>query len=211
MKKGSKIFTLHSSLFAFIIVMLTLMIVSCARMGSPDGGWYDEEPPYVLATSPMENAVNFNGNRVYLLFNEYIKLENAQEKVVVSPPQLEQPEIKLQGNRIRIDLKDSLMANQTYTIDFSDCISDNNEGNPMGNYTFTFSTADHIDTMEVSGNVIDAETLEPVKGALVGLYESNLFTQEKGDTIFRTQAMIRVSRSDGEGHFCIKGVAREKQ
>lgn len=211
MKKGSKIFTLHSSLFTFIIVMLTLMIVSCARMGSPDGGWYDEEPPYVLATSPMENAVNFNGNRVYLLFNEYIKLENAQEKVVVSPPQLEQPEIKLQGNRIRIDLKDSLMANQTYTIDFSDCISDNNEGNPMGNYTFTFSTGDHIDTMEVSGNVIDAETLEPVKGALVGLYESNLFTQEKGDTIFRTQAMIRVSRSDGEGHFCIKGVAREKQ
>mgnify|MGYP003290108215 CR=1 FL=1 len=211
MKIASKLFTLHSSLFTFIIVMLTLMIVSCARMGSPDGGWYDEEPPYVLATSPMENAVNYNGNRVYLLFNEYIKLENAQEKVVVSPPQLEQPEIKLQGNRIRIELKDSLIPDQTYTIDFSDCISDNNEGNPMGNYTFTFSTGDHIDTMEVSGNVIDAETMEPVKGALVGLYEDSLFTQEKGDSIFRTKAMIRVARSDGEGHFCIKGVARDKK
>ncbi|MCQ2254771.1 MAG: Ig-like domain-containing protein [Bacteroidaceae bacterium] len=211
MKRGSRHFTFHFSLYTFIIVMLTLMIASCARMGNPDGGWYDEEPPYVVATSPMENAVNFNGNRVYLLFNEYIKLENAQEKVVVSPPQLEQPEIKLQGNRIRIDLKDSLIANQTYTIDFSDCISDNNENNPMGNYTFTFSTGDHIDTMEVSGNVIDAETLEPIKGALVGLYENDLFTQEKGDTIFRTQTMIRVARSDGEGRFCIKGVAKDKQ
>lgn len=195
----------------FLCLGLTLLVASCARMGSPDGGWFDEEPPYVVATSPMENAVNYDGNRVYLLFNEYIKLENAQEKVVVSPPQIEQPEIKLQGNRIRIDLKDSLIAGQTYTIDFSDCISDNNENNPMGNYTFTFSTGDQIDTMEVAGTVIDAETLEPVKGALVGLYESNLFTQEKGDTIFRTKSMIRVARSDGDGHYCIKGVAKDKQ
>ena len=194
----------------FLLLLAVVAISSCARMGSPDGGWFDEDPPYVLATSPMENAVNFDGNRIYLLFNEYIKLENAQEKVVVSPPQIEQPEIKLQGNRIRIDLKDSLIAGQTYTIDFSDCISDNNEGNPMGNYTFTFSTGDHIDTMEVAGYVIDAETMEPIKGVLVGLYESQLFTEEKGDTIFSTQAMIRIARSDGEGHFSIKGVAKEK-
>ncbi len=211
MTKGSKLFSTLHILPTVAILVLAIVVASCARMGSPDGGWYDEDPPYVFATSPMENAVNYNGNRVYLLFNEYIRLENAQEKVVVSPPQLEQPEIKLQGNRIRIELKDTLLPNQTYTIDFSDCISDNNEGNPMGNYTFTFSTGDHIDTMEVSGNVIDAETMEPVKGALVGLYEDSLFTQEKGDTIFRTKAMIRVSRSDGEGHFCIKGVAREKR
>lgn len=207
----SKLFSTLHILPTFAILVIAIVAVSCARMGNPDGGWYDEEPPYVVATAPMENAVNFNGNRVYLLFNEYIKLENAQEKVVVSPPQLEQPEIKLQGNRIRVELKDSLIPHQTYTIDFSDCISDNNEGNPMGNYTFTFSTGDHIDTMEVSGNVIDAETMEPVKGALVGLYEKDLFTQEKGDTIFRTQTMIRVSRSDGDGHFSIKGVARDKQ
>ncbi len=206
-----KLFTFHSSLFTFILVMFTLMIASCARMGSPDGGWYDEEPPYVVATAPMENAVNFDGNRIYLLFNEYIKLENAQEKVVVSPPQLEEPEIKLQGNRIRVELKDSLKEGQTYTIDFSDCISDNNESNPMGNYTFTFSTGDHIDTMEVSGSVVDAETLEPVKGSLVGLYYNDLFTQEVGDTVFRTQAMIRVARSDASGRFCIKGVARDRK
>lgn len=193
------------------LLLVLALFASCARMGNPDGGWYDEEPPYVVATSPMENAVNFNGNRVYLLFNEYVKLENAQEKVTVSPPQLEQPEIRLLGNKLRIELKDSLIADQTYTIDFSDCISDNNENNPMGNYTFTFSTGNRIDTMEVSGHVIDAETMEPIKGAIVGLYENDLFTAEKGDSIFRTKTMIRVSRSDGEGHFCIKGVAKDKQ
>lgn len=202
---------LNKSFTLFLAVFAALFVASCARMGSPDGGWFDEEPPYVVATSPMENAVNFDGNRIYLLFNEYIKMENAQEKVVISPPQLEEPEIKLQGNRIRVELKDSLKEGQTYTIDFSDCISDNNEGNPMGNYTFTFSTGDHIDTMEVSGSVVDAETLEPVKGSLVGLYYDELFTQEVGDTIFRTQAMIRVARSDDRGHFNIKGVARDRK
>ena len=193
------------------LVAVGNLLFSCARMGNPDGGWYDEEPPYVVATAPMENAINFHGKKIHLLFNEYIQLQNAQEKVVVSPPQIEQPEIKLRGNRITVELKDSLKANQTYTIDFSDAISDNNENNPMGNYTFTFSTYDRIDTMEVSGNVIDAETLEPVKSVLVGLYESSIFKEEKGDTIFRTQAMIRVARSDESGHFVIKGVARDKK
>lgn len=202
---------LNKSFTLLLAAFAALVVASCARMGSPDGGWYDDEPPYVVATSPMENAVNFDGNRIYLLFNEYIKMENAQEKVVISPPQLEEPEIKLQGNRIRVELKESLKEGQTYTIDFSDCISDNNEGNPMGNYTFTFSTGDHIDTMEVSGSVVDAETLEPIKGALVGLYYDELFTQEVGDTIFRTQAMIRVARSDDRGHFNIKGVARDRK
>ncbi|MCF0201960.1 MAG: Ig-like domain-containing protein [Bacteroidaceae bacterium] len=179
-------------------------------MGNPDGGWFDEEPPYVVATSPMENAVNYKGRRVYLLFNEYIKVENIQEKVVVSPPQIEQPEIKVQGKRIRVQLEDTLKADQTYTIDFSDAISDNNEGNPLGNYTFTFSTGNRIDTMEVSGYVLDAETLEPVKGLLVGLYDAADFNGENGDTIFRKLPMLRVSRSDEKGRYVIKGVARDK-
>ena len=71
----------------------------------------------------------------------------------MSPPQLEMPEIKASGKKIVVELKDTLKENTTYTIDFSDAISDNNENNPMGNYTFTFSTGEQIDTMEVSGYV----------------------------------------------------------
>ena len=118
-----------------------LLFASCARMGQPDGGWYDEEPPKILGSQPEDKATSINGKKITIFFDEYIKLDNPSEKVVVSPPQLEQPEIKGQGKRITIELQDSLKDNTTYTIDFSDAISDNNEGNPLGNYTFTFSNS----------------------------------------------------------------------
>ena len=172
-----------------------LLLSSCARMGAPDGGWYDEKPPYVVSATPEENATNVTNKKVTIRFNEFIKLESANEKVIVSPPQMQQPEIKVTGKNIYVTLLDSLKPNTTYTIDFSDAISDNNEGNPMGNYSYTFSTGDAIDTLQVSGYVFDASNIEPVKGILVGLYA-------EGDTIMR-----RVARADSRGHFIIKGVA----
>nr|WP_294762415.1 Ig-like domain-containing domain [Prevotella sp.] len=170
-------------------------------MGQPDGGWFDETPPKVIGASPADGAVNVNQKKINIYFDEFIKLDNPSEKVVVSPPQLEQPEIKGAGRRIQISLVDSLKANTTYTIDFSDAISDNNEGNPMGNYTYSFSTGAAIDTMEVSGHVLESENLEPVKGILVGLYADH------ADSAFRTKPMLRVSRTDSRGRFVIKGVA----
>ena len=182
-------------------LFLLTLLASCARMGSPDGGWYDDTPPYVVSSSPADKAINTSARRVNIYFNEFIKLDDAQNKVVISPPQLEMPDIKTGGKRISILLKDSLKENTTYTIDFSDAILDNNESNPMGNYTYSFSTGSQIDTLEVSGYVLNAEDLEPVKGILVGLY-ANL-----SDTIFAKEPMLRVSRTDGSGRFVVKGVA----
>lgn len=182
-------------------VLFVLVLMGCARMGNPDGGWYDETPPRVVGATPADRATNVKTKRVRIEFNEFIKIENATENVIVSPPQLEAPEIKAAGKFIDVKLVDSLKSNITYTIDFSDAISDNNEGNPLGNYTYSFSTGDHIDTMEVSGYVVSAEDLEPIKGALVGLY-ANL-----ADSAFRTLPMLRVGRTDSRGHFVIKGVA----
>ena len=170
-------------------------------MGAPDGGWYDETPPRVIASSPADRGTDVTQNRVTIYFDEYIKMENAQEKVVVSPPQMETPDIKTLGKRIMIQLKDSLKPNTTYTIDFSDAIVDNNEGNPMGNYTFSFSTGDHIDTLECSGYVLSAEDLEPVKGILVGLYS------KKDSLAADTLPFLRVSRTDSRGRFVIRGIA----
>ena len=169
-------------------------------MGQPDGGWYDETPPRVIGESPADQATGVNSKKVTIYFDEFIKMDNPTENVVVSPPQLEAPEIKTEGKKISVKLQDSLRANTTYTIDFSNSISDNNEGNPLGNYTYTFSTGDHIDTMQVAGYVIDAQNLEPVQGILVGLYD-NL-----NDTAFTKTPMLRVSRTDDKGHFSIKGV-----
>ncbi|MBQ9561058.1 MAG: Ig-like domain-containing protein [Prevotella sp.] len=164
-------------------------------MGHPDGGWYDEKPPYVVSAMPKENATNVSSKKIVINFNEFIKLESASEKVMISPPQHEQPEIKATGKNIYVELQDSLLPNTTYTVDFSDAIIDNNESNPMGNYTYTFSTGDAIDTLQVSGYVLEASNLEPVKGILVGLYT-------EGDS-----AMCRVARTDSRGHFVIRGIA----
>ena len=190
-----------NTLFLPFYLLVFLLLVSCAKMGQPDGGWFDETPPKVIGASPADGAVNVNQKKINIYFDEFIKLDNPSEKVVVSPPQLEQPEIKGAGRRIQISLVDSLKANTTYTIDFSDAISDNNESNPMGNYTYSFSTGAAIDTMEVSGHVLESENLEPVKGILVGLYADH------ADSAFRTKPMLRVSRTDSRGRFVIKGVA----
>ena len=187
---------------AFFILHSSFFILSCARMGSPDGGWYDDTPPRVVSASPAEGGIDVTQKKVVINFNEFIKIENAQEKVIVSPPQIEQADVKAAGKRIIIELKDTLKENTTYTIDFSDAITDNNEGNPMGNYTFSFSTGDHIDTLEVAGYVLNAEDLEPIKGILVGLYP-----YDAPDSVFRTEPMMRVSRTNGSGFFAIKGVA----
>ena len=185
----------------WIAFAMTLLVVSCARMGNPDGGWYDETPPRVVGSMPVDKAVNVNTKKISIFFDEFIRIDNPQEKVVVSPPQLEMPEIKSNGKRILVTLLDSLQENTTYTIDFSDAISDNNENNPMGNYTYSFSTGAEIDTFEVSGYVLEAPNLEPLKGVLVGLYD-NL-----ADSAFQKFPMKRVSRTDSRGHFVIKGVA----
>ena len=170
-------------------------------MGRPDGGWYDETPPSVVGASPEDGGTNVTARKISIFFDEYIKVDNPNEKVIISPPQLEQPEIKAAGKKIEVQLNDTLVANTTYTIDFSDAITDNNENNPMGNYTFSFSTGDAIDTLQVAGYVLGAEDLEPVKGILVGLY-NNI-----EDSVFQTRPMLRVSRTDSRGHFVIKGVA----
>lgn len=194
----------NTMLVAACAYVIAVLVASCARMGQPDGGWYDEVPPKVVGATPGERATKVNQQKLEIRFSEYIKVDNPTENIIFCPPQLEMPEIKATGKSVKIELKDTLMPNTTYTIDFSNAISDNNEGNPMGNYTYVFSTGEQIDTLEVSGYVLEAETLEPVKGSLVGLY-SNL-----EDSAFTTQPMLRVGRTDGDGQFRIRGIAPGK-
>lgn len=198
-KMSNRLFFCHRFLF---FIGMAILVVGCAKMGAPDGGWYDETPPVVLGSVPTDKSPNVNEKKIAIYFDEFIKLDNPTEKVVVSPPQINAPEFKVQGKRIVVELKDSLKANTTYTVDFSDAITDNNEGNPLGNYTYSFSTGNQIDTMEVSGYVLEAENLEPIKGMLVGLYAN------QADSAFVKQPMLRVSRTDSRGRFVIKGIAK---
>jgi len=207
--RKSPSYILHSLLIAATL----LLFLACARMGTPDGGPYDETPPRVVHTSPKFGATNEkNVKKVTIEFDEMVKIDNAMEKVVISPPQIQQPEIEANGRRITVTLFDTLKSNMTYTIDFADAIVDNNEGNPYGDYAFTFSTGERVDTFQVSGHVLNAENLEPIKGMLVGLYkvgegEESDFIQELPDSIFHTTPFERISRTDSRGHFVIKGLS----
>lgn len=174
----------------------------CANPGSgPDGGPYDETPPRLVSTSPKLGATDNQSKRITLVFDEYIKMENANEKVIVSPPQINTPDVRASGKSITVTLNDTLKPNTTYTIDFGDAIEDNNEGNPFGDFAFYYATGPHIDTLEVSGYVLNAADLEPIKGTLVGLQK------DLADSAFRTRPFDRVGHTDSYGHFSIRGVA----
>lgn len=206
----------HLRFFYYALCILhCAFISSCARMGTPDGGPYDETPPRVVRTSPKYGAANENKvKKIVIEFDEFIKIDNPSEKVVISPPQIEQPEIEASGKRVTVTLLDSLRPNMTYTIDFADAIVDNNEGNPYGDYAFTFSTGERVDTFQVSGHVLNAENLEPIKGIPVGLYKiadkdslAGIPSSTLPDSIFRTRPFERISRTDSRGHFVVKGLS----
>ena len=188
----------------FLYALLLVLPVACASIGSPDGGPYDEEPPVLVKSTPGINATGVDKGKVEIVFDENIRLQNAFEKVVVSPPQMQMPEIRYNGKKVTVELFDSLVPNTTYSIDFSDAIVDNNEGNPYENFAYVFSTGDIVDTLAVSGTVLNAEDLEPIKGIVVGLHSC------LDDTAFTNRPFERVSRTDSRGHFAIKGIAPGK-
>lgn len=193
-------------ILALLIIHCTLYIMlACANPGSgPDGGPYDETPPRIVSMTQPQSAgkAGKRGTRIQIRFSEAVQLDGAQDKIIVSPPQLEPAEINAIGKSVTVQLLDTLRPRTTYTIDFADAITDATEGNPLGRFTYIFSTGEVTDTMEVAGTVLNAEDLEPLKGVLVGLYPA-----DSPDSVFRTQPMQRVARTDGNGRFSIKGVA----
>ena len=193
-----------SSLHILPLAVVILILYACASTGTPDGGPYDETPPKFVRATPEPNSTGNTRKKISMEFDEFIKIENAAEKVIISPPQTEMPEVKASGKKVLVEFFDTLRPNTTYTIDFGDAIVDNNEGNPMGNFAYAFSTGETIDTMEVSGTVLNAQDLEPIKGIQVGLYK-NL-----NDTAFTKLPFDRISRTDSRGRFSIKGVAPGK-
>lgn len=178
-----------------------LALAGCANIAAPTGGLYDVDPPKVLKANPDFNATNVNQQKVEILFDENIKIEKPMDKVIIAPPQQKFPIIKAQGRKAVIELEDELKENTTYTIDFTDAIVDNNEGNALENFALSFSTGEHIDSLAISGTVLAAENLEPVTGIYVGIH-SNL-----NDTAFTNIPFERISRTNSRGRFTIRGIA----
>lgn len=186
------------------LVSVIIAMYACASMGTPDGGPEDYDPPKFVRSTPEPNAINYNKKKVTIEFDEFIKLEKASEKVIISPPQAEAPEVRASGKKVIVQFQDSIKQDITYTIDFGDAIVDNNANNPLGQFAFAFSTGNTVDTMAVSGTVLNAENLEPIKGIQVGLHK-NL-----NDSAFVKLPFDRISRTDSRGRFTIRGVVPGK-
>ena len=189
----------YIGLFSFLAVLI--LLVSCANIAAPTGGSFDFDPPKVVKINPGFNATNVSQNKVEIYFDENVTIKDASDKVIVTPPQQKSPIIRSVNKKVTVELRDTLMPNTTYTIDFTDAIQDNNEGNPIENFAISFSTGDVVDSMAISGKVLTADNLEPVKGIYVGLH-SNL-----NDTAFTHTKFLRISRTNETGDFTIRGVA----
>ena len=158
-----------------LFTILSLAIISgCAKRGNPTGGPIDSLPPVLINANPKLNTTNFDSEEIRLTFDEFVKLDKVQDQLIISPP-LEKNayEIRpLTGVTKKVFLKfiDSLDINTTYTINFGNSIKDNNEGNPLTFFNYTFSTGETIDSLYVKGNISDAYNIETDEYVSIHLY-----------------------------------------
>lgn len=189
------------SLYYIFIIIAAAVMYSCANIGNPSGGPIDKTPPIFMRSNPTPNAVNVKDRKIEIFFDEIVTLKDPSTKIIVSPAQTEMTRMSALGRKVTVELVDSLLPNTTYTIDFSNSIQDNNEGNAIDNFAFAFSTGSVIDSMRVSGYVLDSRTLEPMQSVVVGL-QSNL-----ADSAFHKEKLQRVALTNDRGQFTIRNVS----
>ena len=183
-----------------LALIVALFMAACANMGRPEGGPRDETPPVYVRSNPAMGQLRFKGNRISVDFDENIQLDDPQNKIVVSPAQRTTPAISTVGRRVNIELRDTLIPNTTYAIDFSDAVKDLNEGNILDGLALDFATGDSIDTLRISGMVFEARNLEPAQGMLVGVY-SNM-----SDTALTTLPFERITKTNQLGQFTLRNL-----
>lgn len=162
-----KALVLHS----FAAFLVALAYYSCANQVAPTGGPQDREPPKVLGSNPLNKSTNFKSDKVRILFDEYVNIENAQQQVVISPPMDPFPDFKIKGKELLITFKDTLRTNTTYTINISAAVKDITEANVLEDYQYVFSTGEYLDSFFISGKIVDAELATPAEGVLVLVYD----------------------------------------
>lgn len=196
---NSKLCNRHIAVCSLCGALLALLW-GCASIGTPSGGARDEDPPRFVSANPKPGSVNVDPSDISITFNELVNVKNAFEKVVLSPPGKSTPRVSTRGRSVRINISDTLLPNTTYTIDFGDAIEDNNEGNILSGFAYTFSTGPDLDSLRISGMVLGAEDMEPQQGVFVGAYTS------REDSAFLKMPFERLARTDEMGRFVIRGL-----
>lgn len=167
----------------FSLALISLIVLGCAKRGRPEGGPKDETAPIMITASPDHLTTNFDDEKIRLNFDEYIKLKELNQQLVISPPMEYPPEITPVGSAsdvINIKIVDTLKENTTYTFNFGNSIEDNNEGNPLARFKYVFSTGDYIDSLFVKGSISDAYNKIPDENISIQLYE---YTEDFNDSV----------------------------
>lgn len=180
----------------------------CANIVTPSGGPKDIKPPVVVDAMPANKALNFDGRRIDITFDEFVVLENANQNIVISPPLTQKADIKLHDKVLVIKLKEELRPNTTYTINFGDAIKDFHEGNAFKGYVHSFSTGDILDTLSIAGVVIGAEDKKPISDVKVGLYAAD--TLHCIDSLPLLRAPDYLAKTDKDGSFTIEGLPQAR-
>lgn len=184
-----------------LVVIVGFVMMSCAnRAEGPTGGLKDSIPPVMIRSIPLEGAVNYRRKEIQVFFDENITIDKIQENFFISPPQKVQPIIRGSGRLLSISLQDELLDSTTYSLFFGNAVVDLNERNPLTNFSFSFSTGPEIDTLQVSGLLVNAQTLEALSGVIVGLHR-NLH-----DSAMYNEPFVRATKSDEKGRFTIRNI-----
>ncbi|MFS4492484.1 Ig-like domain-containing protein [Maribacter sp. 2308TA10-17] len=199
-------------LSALFFLLILVSLVHCGRRGGTlTGGPKDLDPPVLLKADPENLSINFKAKKIRLYFDEYIKLQDIQDQLIVSPPLKYRPEITPQGGvqkYVEIKIKDTLKSNTTYTLNFGQSVQDNNEGNPVPFLTYVFSTGDYIDSLEVSGVVKDAFNKKVDEFISVMLYEID--TAYTDSTLYKKPPNYITNTLDSTVIFTLKNLKEGK-
>ncbi len=187
-------------LVAVFITVVSLFETGCANIVPPGGGPRDSLPPVPVSALPKDSALNVTTQKITINFDEFIELKNANEKILISPYPVKQPVTESKLRTVTVRLKDSLLPNTTYTIDFGDAITDLNEGNPLRNFRYTFSTGNTIDTNELIGRIINAEN-----GGTDSTFFALLYKKQEDSTVAKEKPLY-VARVNGKGEFLFTNI-----
>ena len=183
------------------MVLAALCLRACANKGmGPQGGPKDTTPPDILNVAPANGSVNFSGNTIVIQCNEYLQMKDAANQVLMSPPQRRTPTVKALGKKVVVTFEEPLRDSTTYLIDFGKSICDLNEGNPIESYAYAFSTGPQIDTLQMSGVLINAENLNPISDMLIGIHD------DLRDSAFLNKVFVSIARTDEKGHFTLRNL-----
>lgn len=199
MKKKSLPQSIITTINWLLLVCFSICLANCANEKTPEGGKKDTTPPKIKKMLPANKTLHFNGDKIEITFNEYIK-PTGFSQTLISPPMEKRPEFKIAGKTLVIKLKGHLRDSTTYTINFAEDIKDVNEGNVLNNFSYVFSTGDFIDSQKISGKVLLAKDNTAADGVIVSLYP-----QDSVNAIKRSKPFY-FAKTDKSGNFQINNI-----